>query len=557
MLQMERETFESTLAETIDHIAATAPVLVPYLGRVAAVKENYCEMYNRLQPASGASELELGLLALLTDEDIAESVTPRAQHLMAGIYLPIAEALAETPDEANISWQSVVTELLAKTGEQPTEADRHMQLLSAFTASLISDDLMVRRDFIDQVHSRGFAGELAVAIDKCHLTVICPLDDSSLKTRRYNHYAASFRVPAEAVDYYLQYTNPEAEHTVEARAKLRQRELTASYADGSANPDSVVASQAESRAEHGKQGSIIDPHKIERFALQQMFMQDQLLAFFPDKDLHASPFAVALREKAADEVRYGSALSMLVSDTRIVSDELTEAVATLYRPSGDDSQPLTHRQAAGQRFKELSIRTANLREISKYIDHNGEYIADGRRNQEIHELSAQAAAAPGQAQVLLSYIVREVGRYQRQTGDNVSAEELHQLCLHNRKHLIRLSMVNIGDLSVLTQSGAFQAVNTHDHGRKNVDESTLQRQPDGTLTVGIPLAKQQLKGGAKTHEGTTLGCPAGRVGHDELHHSAERCRHATNNLIDYTVEAIINEAYHRGIFDIPLTQTAQ
>ena len=69
---------------------------------------------------------------------------------------------------------------------------------------------------------------------------------------------------------------------------------------------------------------------------------------------------------------------------------------------------------------------------------------------------------------------------------------------------------------------------------------------DQSTELTIPLATTKSKDIADEHHGVTLGCPAGRVGIDELRHSPERGLHATNNLIDYLVETIIEEAHMRG-----------
>lgn len=543
---------------TLEGIAERTPALVPYFSRLGYTVDDYSRRHGQLMDAGNyTDELEGKLVARLSDDNALEDLSPRHYAELVDIYGILSDAIHEThtSTDEGTDWGTVAISLVEKAGPahsadtMETFEARRKHLVSGFTASLFADDRQFRRDFIRYVYDAGLRHDMSSSLQAYNFSYAFQ-DQTPAFVQRYTTYAQSFEAGSQALDQYLAYTDPGCENDDQKlRAKRVQRAVVDAYRHGAVDTAQLKTAQEASRAAADKQGGLIDPYKVERFALEQMFIQDQLQALFPDSNLAESPLVRQLKAYSSYASQHGP-VHALTRDTQQVIELLTMPVINAYRfEDRYISNPPTLQQLAGRRFMAIGRETYDMRQVARYIEYDKSILGGRGDETRIYDVSSRGAAAPDQAEILIRDVLRQALLYTERTGDMPTADKLRDICLRGRKHLIKLSMMNIQDFSELSRQGHFrpQAIKNF---RTIQNATPITRQEDGTLAMRPTLVPHLQKDIAKTHEGATLGCPAGRVGHEELHHSPERGTEATNSLVDYIVEAMIREAHRRGIFEL-------
>jgi hypothetical protein len=568
------EAFQSenylTATATVDRlfeVGESAYLLLPYIQCLAVTREDYARRYNLLEDG-GSNEVADDLLETIDNPDFdvpthtRDQVQKRAE--LTATYLTIAERLEADPHcrpDGRLDWRKLTFGLLDQTIQEQTapysdedpgvDADNMMR--AALACSLLSDDLELRRDFLRSVYAAELQNQLERLTYHTRLSLVIGAGDD-ITVKRFNNYSGAFKASREDVELYLSYTTEEQRHSKPA-ARKRQREVSAAYKEGNVESEMVAAAIEDSRAPSGEQHSRIDPYKIERFALQDMFLTDQLKALFPHDDIHDSPFASLLAYKHSNPDSTTGQIAndpflKLFSDVSNAFNHLSQPVIDLYNLSNreDAEGPLTIKQYASKRFQQIIQSTINMRQIARYVDFENTILPFP--NRDIWSIAENGADGGNQTHVLLSHVVSQAIRYRRETGNRLSPEALRDGIQERRKYLTRVAMININDFSMLTMRGDFSNVPIDMLGKdRNNMGWQVNREDDGTAGIYIPLAHKKTHGLVRHYDGATLGCPAGRIGRDGTKQQ-NRGTHATNNLIDYIAEITIDEAYNRGILDL-------
>ena len=545
----------SSGSEILSDSAEIDSLLYPYLSKLALPTDNY-ESRIRESRKSGESEpgdeLDQGLISLVTDEDF-DKVTFRSLGDKGPVLTAIAhisDALHENPQfyqVETISWENLTLYLLNeydKSDEtENLEENKNPLLLSAFISSLLSGDREVRISFVKNIYDNGDSQDLGRILDSTHCWRFTHnSNDKKRGITVISSFAKAFSATREEVNHYIDYTAARffSESQQKPKPKMKQKEVSAAYREGTIEQDLIDEAKQESRPSPDKGNLDLDIYKIERFALQQMFIEDQVAAIFPEGQIKGSPFSRLLSEKRDDS---DDPFVILGDETREVINELTQPVIALY-----NSDPT--RKAASERFNEIIRLGANFRNIARYIDYEGSFTAP-MSERPIWGTSRQGAAAPRIAEAYLSHVIHHALNYCQRTGDEPTPEELYTLAQNNRRKLIRLAMVNIDDFGEFTFTKNFRPITLDKLNMPLEDEPFLGigRMEDGSLGLDIPITCQDVKGLGEAYQAATLGCPAGRVALKNINAHA-RGLNATNNFIDYIIEGMIDEAFERGIFNL-------
>lgn len=556
-MPLTHELFYSAITSSgqVGEIVRTAPVLEQYLNRLAVTPADYIQRLTALERSGHrgpVNELDHRLLISLADDEVSSSTPSHLRANLLHTFSHMAQALEANPavhkgDQPY--WPQLTHDLLARAEQSDADPAVQVEILqSALTASLLSDDLAVRRDFIRKVYDAGLEAKMSAMLGNSPLSLIIK-ENGKASVQRLNRYRAAFEVPREDLDYYLAYTQSESDETGSYKPKQQQRELRKAYEAGSMpSPQEVSNAQQASRAKPEKASLVIDPYKVERFALEEMFIDDQLKVLFPTADLHNSPFMQALCAKRDPSFQGLDGLRKLRMDTQNVLAALTAPVIKKYHATDPASlEHPTPEQAAYLRFENIAEHTASFHAIAIYMDYARVFLPlDGAH---IWSIAERGAAVPEVTEALLGRLMFAAARLQRTAGPDqevLAPTMLRTLAQSKRKHLMAIAMANVNDFQVLSQHGNIRPVTEGMHQSREIGPMAITVQSDQSTELTIPLATTKSKDIADEHHGVTLGCPAGRVGIDELRHSPERGLHTTNNLIDYLVETIIEEAHMRG-----------
>lgn len=556
-------------------------LLAPYLYRLAFPKQDYVSLLRALEDKN-LNELEAGLLDLLPDAtNLPGEESAEWQHTLQGIFSIIYERLQEDPklyDEQNIKWGELALAVLPdgplpKTTEDPSSLNE--QCLTAIVCSLFSPQESDRIEFIKAVYSRGLQGVMAEACWNSTLTVVEVSGDENTtekipavayKTKRVNNFADTFRGTIEQLDYYIQLVGETLKEQAGARTPNRpkqcQKQVAEGYREGCPDQNLLQEAQEQSVADPEYRSFLVDPYKIERFALEQVFIKAQMDVIFPDQDLLNSPFAISLANSRTEDLPQAIPLTGVISgrfstlqrDAQASLEELSAPVIEKFRlPKSDDAEAsLSHDQLINLRFLEISRHTGQFRNFAKFIDRKNPILPFIASNN-IWTIAERGADAPQRAASLLHYLVNEALMTRARTGEEATDEELWQLAHEHRTSLLRLATLNIADFRVLINANGrnrpldpYNSPNgTSHHGR----DHGLSREEDGQLTLTLPVTHSDAIGLAKTREGVTLGCPALKEKKQDVV-SQPRSSSRTANYIDYLLAVIINEARARGDLDL-------
>jgi|GEM_PF-4700526 len=523
--------------------------------------------------------------------------------------------------EAHIDWHGATQNMVVEADAAEDIETRKRLLLSGTIAAQLAEDDTVRIDFLSAVYDHSLE---AVAAEACNASPLTILQDAPSAVWGYaggtsethqlyavHKLAPAFTIePERAADYLALLARKNAEKQAAAQdaadqpastssdlpsAKKLQKQLMAQ--EHTADEESLASAQAREVSVDGEKvaGGLYDQYKIERFALQAMFIKDQAKALFgaTTAELINSPYAQVLESKRGqdtildasevpaelegvsycEELLYNpythdkkdpraEAEKRLIDDTNQLQADITETFTQLSEPivaryTHDESQPpATREQGAAARFKTVMQRMQEHTTLSKFVNiktylgrSQNEIVDEFGPGVSIYATSQDGAAVPAVVNGAVSGVMRIAAEYQHTTGDKPTPDELLEILQTNRVELLGVASHNIAE---------FMA------GGENDPNLRLQRNDGGTLQIGHtdehgvfhPRMRTDTppKGSLDEYAAITLGCPALHEIHaarTELKRDdIQRLVYGSANFIDHTLAASFNEAHARGILDV-------
>ena len=377
---------------------------------------------------------------------------------------------------------------------------------------------------------------MAQALEHSHLTWLADAPWENINGRprtRLPHslksFAMVFTTPPDVVGRYFKLleANQTGEATDAPKAILGR--LWRAYVQNRDTSDLVVAAQHAAVVGYDLQASI-DPHKLERAALEIQFLNDQAAVLFSANSIHNSPFAQRLRQ-LRDQRTDPYQLEDLHADAQSAFKELSEPIIGEYRWH-NTRIPLTRKQRYALRFQEISIETAQLKRLNYYV--HG-YSPSSGPIENIWSVAQDGAAVSDQVCLFIGRLTEVARNHWRQTGSRPSPGALYQLALEHRGYLIHLETVHIDAI--------LRATSLVSSGLK------LSQETEGELRVHLPVDAINNYARTQSYDSPVIGCAALRAISPTVDPATRRGA-AMNTLVDYATEAILDEASKRGLYDI-------
>lgn len=494
-------------------------------------------------------------------------------------------------EEPAIRWAVAADSLLEGSRSVVDEKDKHAQLVGAVMAVQFAENDQDRIEFVRKVYDQGIEKDMA---DACRSSDILLLTDGPgfswgsgesdvFVSHPVRHYARVFEMtdPKRVANYlhYLEDRRVGDENRDLPSAKRLHKELSAR--DPLDPETEATREQAEQVAVDSEQvnGALIDAYKIERFALQSVFIRDQAQALFGSdlQDLTNSPFARKLAELrtredgvvdpeelknyavfdhtspsrlASPEERIALASGRLEAQVTGVFEELSGPVVGKYSLEGVDlSSPdkLTEAQRAAWRFRIVMEQLRQHNAVSQFVNFEAfatqrpqEIVADFEDDREIWTSSQDGAAVPPSINNAIQEVMLGALRAVRAGQTPPTPAELRDLMQRDRRRLLRVAAHNIAEISAVSDGASYTDVE-------------LQRTDQGELQMTAKGHVAQ-KDSLDVYAAITLGCPALHIVHPsrQLLSAEQRLAHGSSNYIDHALAAVINEAYERGLLNLSI-----
>lgn len=418
---------------------------------------------------------------------------------------------------------------------------RDDSLLGAYVASMLDETPRHRIEFLEDVFSSHVNADLARLCSGIGGSIYVYGKDYWVSARDLKGF---FELPHRVAETFLHKLD---NSMVEERLP---RKLQAQLFN--AMPDEALEelrerAQRASLSDEKVSELINDSSKIERFALGQQFITDQMRAVLGNNLAHA-PLTVALQEKMTPE-KEGDIVS-LRRDMAQAFIELSQPVVEQYqtdRAVGEGYEGLTKQQKATVRFRQLRAEALALKEAGKFINSGARrqlrndfpILEIGLSEEDVWGASVDGAAAPAIAAEALAVLTDQA---RLRTDLRITPEELLSLAQEKRRELLAIATVGIEDIDKHFNEGLFVVGSEH---------LTFVRDEAGKLGLSHSL-KPNFKDSAEMRAGVILGCPALRVKHEDsgAMSQEEKLLHGSANVVDHVLAIAFNEAYRRGIFSV-------
>ncbi len=480
---------------------------------------------------------------------------------------------ATTDRPARIAWGEASLNLLESAAELSGQP-RENRLVAAVVAAQFAEGDARRVALLHAAYDSGVQREVAQALSASSLVILAgepimqgPEGDSGLAQPfdTVHSYARVFRLEPEQMRTHLEVMARQPAETLPSAKELHHT-LTTTPVD---SPDYRWAARQslDVSVSHEKGDTpLLDPYKIQRLALEGLFIRDQMTTLFgttPD-DLQHSPFAQALRnlhnarqpntagdqEDMSPQARYARNADQFLSDLMIAFSTLSAPIVARYDLTDvDTSNParLTEEQRRAHRYQTVFAHMQEVLALGRYInmdrfEHHAAREMVSRFLFFFPRISSGAApggAAPSAIYEVLGAVMHEALAFSAQhPGKQPPQPDELLLGLHaHRSKVLLVAAHNIAEQ---------RAVND-----QVVHHVTLVRDDTGRLRMSMTMAGVP-RGSLDVYAGTTVGCPGLRVTHDaraELD-TATRAEHGSANFIDHVAAAAFNEAAARGLLDI-------
>lgn len=500
--------------------------------------------------------------SLLGSKDSAEKSATLAA-VRSALLMASAAHASESAESGSkdVDWRGTSNTLLDIARKAGAE-NQSTLFVAAVLASQMSKDPADRADFFESVYSDGLQRQVADACKQSHLVVIHTAPGTNERGIYHPGRAMTVRQmskafvldPSEALDY-VQRIRPRSLQDELPSAKAMQKRLSEPSQVGQSHEVARERAKDVSLNSERTHNALIDPYKIERFALEQKFIADQMGAVI-GSDPTSTPLARALRDSRSSENNIVSdesldeeavpsidlAVAKLEADLNAAFIKLSQPVIAMYAVNREVSAGyagLDERQSAALRFRDISGRIEKTMDAARFIDveqfverDRNEMVAGFEAESEIWGAAADGAAAPD---VIGRVIAAGVSQAVVQPEIEARADELRDALHVNRRELLATATYNIADFP---QAQVGEGI-------------SLGRSEDGKLQLNLRFRPPGGKDAADVYAAITLGCPALRVIHgsrSELNMAA-KLAHGSSNYIDHVLAVAINEAYERGILD--------
>ena len=549
--------------------------LVPYLHRLAVMKDDYCERSAALEADDG-DELEKGLVDRLGDENGARGNSEAWQLKdILGNSLQELKARPELMEEGTVNWLGLGTALLDRAGELgrgPSFDVRRSILTSAATAALMSESPDDRITFLEQTAERRLLRPMAAALNHSDVSVILPgsrnkdlrgghgRDDRSIQ--RLRSLGQAFDATPDEIARYRQLVERNLGEPVDAQTAMREAIDAPMTADGVLQGDHGEVLEDSSVAPAYVDKYRVDPTKAERFALEEMFVQDQMDELFPDGGTTAFREQLRGRWQQLDRRTrtMGDAdaqLGRLFADTQAIMQNMSAPVVERYTiawPSETPTDAWKREELAAWRYRQIHGKAIVYDNLAKFVDPT---ILGKSSNftDDVYDISLTGGALPGIATEALYNVIQLASEYQSATGDKVGSGELRDLAQANRRQLMKLAAINIDHFTASVMSESIGgALDPGTRRPAALDEAAIVRNSNGKLDLSGSLFKAEV---ASSQAGARLGCVALRVNVEGGPGAAEiGAQNNKINSIELLSKLIFDEAYNRGIFRVGLAQAA-
>jgi hypothetical protein len=537
--------------EAVLNLEEISPSLWAQVSHFGLTINQYVFQYNKLRDMGiedQGNELTNNLLRQIDNPRFAEETDPESQANLFGMITEIDKEIKDAglEDVSSSDWADLAIRLLDKPeknkamlGEKPI----NLTLLGAFSCAMIAGDEATFIKFAHKLRETKQVKELSWSLNDCCFSYIYSPESENKTIRRYNFWSRSFDITKDEIDLFVSYMASARQKERRTKPKLRQKQLLDGYQNGTVTEELRLAAMHDNQVNVGQMSQDIDPFKTERFALQQMFIKDQVEALFPEGKVEGSPFQRAMADKRGLGYEGFTSLAEAASDSIM---ELSDEIVTQYYVNFDEpiSNP-TRSQAATIRFREINQHTKNIKNFSRLLasQRHSSFIAP------VSQLALWTTSLVGAAvpNVTANYIqhIANMGQELVDTTDNeVTPEDLVNLALNKRRCITQASMHNIDDFRRMTTKGHFR-LTTMDALSEGIKIDS-----DGQLELTLPFEEPDIDRKNTEYTGPDLGCPAGRIAVKNCLRSSEIDLKGANNLIDYVVQAMIAEAKARKIFAI-------
>lgn len=486
-------------------------------------------------------------------------------HALCDTLLSEAKSKGDTqPDE--VDWRQLSDDLLEKLPEAaPSQKDA--LIVASVVAANFSSQPEDRESFLRKVYDQNLQEDFAGACSKSPVVILLegPNAPGGTDNGEWRHatsiypvkqFGRLFSIEPERMQKYLAAMHGDKPEGTEPSRSVKKVQKDFMEQKQVGEPNTELQNEAENVALQGEKvrETLLDVHKIERFALQQEFIHEQRKHVLPGPDYANSPLAnrlIASRNKdngirpqavyADVRLTLEQAVGDLQGDVQSAFTELSEpAVHEFSLPKQLDTENmagLTRSQWATLRFRTLKEYGFQHAALGHFID--AENFVQRRERQpiqrsddEIWSASQDGAAVP----IIAATALEAVMTAANQPGaPEATADELAKLTHANRYVLLGAATQHFEELST---SG-------------DIEVRNLYRDETGKLQMSLKTTLPS-KGSLDVYSAEILGCPALR----EIDESrkfmtfAEKASYGSANYIDHALAAIINEAKARGIFDI-------
>lgn len=458
-------------------------------------------------------------------------------------------------------WHNKAMKLLGQA-EAMSSSDR-LLFVGALVCSLLSAYSADRAAFLEAVYERGLAERMASACAQSEVACILDVTQESDTNRspvmgvyRIANAAAMFMLDKKLFGVYMcRVKDPQQRLPVGKRDLPRniEEELVDSITRGEADEELRMRAAIASMQGYKVRGRLYDPAKIERFALQRMFIAAQAkLVLGKDitdtplarelADLHSQTSLAVTKDTESELVQ----LQKLEVDIGLAFGILGWRVIQAFSSGIFDSPE----HQAAMRFRELQYITKQCYLISQHVmgpddafmelDEDPALRAivneadDAQDPQEIWTISATGAAVSTIVTDALRNIV--LGIKHAPNISLLTAEEVLLFAHEHRRELLGFATRHQADLP-------------HDI----VSEAPVViRNARGRLEQ-LGKAIVTPKRSHEQYTSATLGCPALRVEHGGTYslNPWEQALLGKSSYLDHALAIILNEAYRRGLFDSP------
>lgn len=550
---------ENPYAEYLESEGLAGELLIPYLHRLALLKENYPGRSDNRDP--GEDGLNCGALDRLVDTD--GFCTNKDVSKLTVFYYDVLDELRTHPDlyeSGDINWSQVGNYILdrASTIARTAENDylRRDLLASSAIALLFAENPEDRLDFVSNVYSLGLENDMHDALDNSPVTIIgsgynrLELTSFAYSTIKARRSIRRIRVEADIFGYDVSYVD-KIKELVRRRGSTNgdvhdtMRTISSQYADGL---DVSAELQWQAQMQTVDASTIdryrIDPTKAERYALEEVFMRDQMAEIFPNGDTTVFREALAARWEFKGPHDY----NRLSEDARSTILELSRPVVDRYEGPGDevDFCDYTDEQRAAFRFVQLKDDAKKYERILEFVDRSifGS-IAGFMTN--IYDIPANGADLPDRSLTLIRFANNEAKRLFENTGERIGQEELRDAILLRRNQLMKLAAIHIDSFGMTRTNGGLSPQHLYEPTEVFPDAPIrLFRKDDRTLDFRVPIFKVTK---AELPSSARLACVALRVNlqrdGSELGKPEQEPKNV--NVIDALSEVVIEEAYARGL----------